>query len=87
MCVHVFVYTVAINIVCNVLSQIKYSYSYRELSTVHELCANCCADIIIYVVSVLLCAILKLHNLINLLKVTHCYLSVEQRRLQKTESP
>ena len=36
------------------------------------ICATCykCADIMIYVVSVTLCAILKIHNSMNLLNVT-----------------
>ena len=47
--------------------------------------ANC--HVLTYVVSVTLYAILKIQHFINLLNVTHCHLSVEQRHLQQTKSP
>ena len=52
-------------------------------------CANCykCTDVIIYMVTVTLFVILKIHYVINLLNITHYHLPVEQRHLQQTESP
>ena len=52
-------------------------------------CTNCykCADVIIYMVTLTLCAVFKIHTLIILLSVTYSILSVEQCHLQQTKSP